>query len=56
MLVFPHACCSCLHVYYFDQADLPPAADADLIGTWMEDGCAILFFHQWRRWLLRCEK
>jgi len=34
-----------LHVYYLDRHDLPPVDDPDLIGTWIEDDTAILFFH-----------
>jgi ribosomal protein L11 methyltransferase len=33
-------------VYYLDQRDLPPMDDPDLIGIWIEDDTAILFFHQ----------
>lgn len=35
-----------LHVYYLDRCDLPPVTDPDLIGIWIEDDTAILFFHQ----------
>ncbi|WP_339138315.1 MAG: 50S ribosomal protein L11 methyltransferase [Candidatus Electrothrix sp. GW3-4] len=35
-----------LHVYYLDQRNLPPITDPDLIGIWIEDETAILFFHQ----------
>lgn len=35
-----------LHVYYLDQRELPPITDPDLIGIWIEDETAILFFHQ----------
>lgn len=35
-----------LHVYYLDRRDLPQVKDPDLIGTWIEDDTAILFFHK----------
>ncbi|CAK8715933.1 Methyltransferase domain-containing protein [Candidatus Electrothrix laxa] len=35
-----------LHVYYLDHRNLPPITDPDLIGIWIEDETAILFFHQ----------
>jgi len=35
-----------LHVYHLDSVALPEVADPDLIGTWLEDGSPILFFHQ----------
>ncbi len=34
-----------LYVYHLDRGDLPPVEDPDLIGTWVEDGTPILFFH-----------
>ncbi|MGB5685858.1 MAG: 50S ribosomal protein L11 methyltransferase [Candidatus Electrothrix sp.] len=35
-----------LHVYSLDHSNLPPITDPDLIGIWIEDETAILFFHQ----------
>jgi ribosomal protein L11 methyltransferase len=35
-----------LYVYYLDKKTLPPVMDPDLIGIWIEDETAILFFHQ----------
>ena len=35
-----------LHVYYLDRRDLPQVQDPDLIGIWIEDDTAILFFHK----------
>jgi ribosomal protein L11 methyltransferase len=35
-----------LHVYYLDQRNLPLITDPDLVGTWIEDDTAILFFHR----------
>jgi len=46
MLRFPYTTYDRLHVYYLDRHDLPPVHDPDLIGTWIEDDTAILFFHQ----------
>jgi len=46
MLRFPYTKYDRLHVYYLDRHDLPPVHDPDLIGTWIEDDTAILFFHQ----------
>jgi ribosomal protein L11 methyltransferase len=34
-----------LYVYHLDAVELPPLSDPDLIGTWLEDGEPILFFH-----------
>ncbi|MCI5222168.1 MAG: methyltransferase domain-containing protein [Candidatus Electrothrix sp. AR4] len=42
-----------LHVYYLDQCDLPPVDDPDLIGVWIEDDTAILFFHRPKEELIR---
>jgi ribosomal protein L11 methyltransferase len=42
-----------LHVYYLDRRDLPPVDDPDLIGIWIEDETAILFFHKAREGLIR---
>jgi len=35
-----------LYVYHLDLPDVPGLQDPDLIGTWIEDGSAILFFHK----------
>ena len=35
-----------LYVYYLDTRNLPLFDDPDLIGTWIEDETAILFFHR----------
>jgi len=35
-----------LYVYYLDKRELADFSDPDLIGTWIEDESAILFFHQ----------
>ena len=35
-----------LYVYHLDTTELPPVSDIDLIGTWIEDGNPILFFHR----------
>jgi len=42
-----------LHVYYLDHRDLPPIPDPDLIGIWIEDDTAILFFHQAKEEFIR---
>jgi ribosomal protein L11 methyltransferase len=46
MLSAPYTRYNRLHVYYLDRRDLPPVIDPDLIGIWIEDDTAILFFHQ----------
>ncbi len=46
MLSSPYTEYKRLHVYHLDQRDLPLITDPDLIGTWIEDETAILFFHQ----------
>ncbi|HEB49258.1 MAG TPA: methyltransferase domain-containing protein [Desulfobulbus sp.] len=48
MLRPPHDRYEKLHVYYLDRRDLPPVDDPDLIGIWVEDDTAILFFHRER--------
>ncbi|MDH5523396.1 MAG: 50S ribosomal protein L11 methyltransferase [Desulfobulbaceae bacterium] len=35
-----------LYTYHLDLKDLPEIVDPDLIGTWIEDETAILFFHR----------
>ncbi|MFP7755250.1 50S ribosomal protein L11 methyltransferase [Thermodesulfobacteriota bacterium B35] len=42
-----------LHVYYLDRRDLPPVEDPDLIGIWIEDETAILFFHREKDMLIQ---
>jgi ribosomal protein L11 methyltransferase len=42
-----------LYVYYLDHRDLPPITDPDLIGIWIEDETAILFFHQAKEEFIR---
>lgn len=45
MLRHPHIHYSRLYVYYLDRLKLPPIDHPDLIGIWIEDEHAILFFH-----------
>ncbi len=45
MLHHPHTQYSRLYVYYLDRLKLPPIDHPDLIGIWIEDEQAILFFH-----------
>jgi ribosomal protein L11 methyltransferase len=45
MLSPPHNRYDRLHVYYLDRRDIVVPAHPDLIGTWIEDEQAILFFH-----------
>jgi ribosomal protein L11 methyltransferase len=46
MLQAPYTRYDQLYVYNFDRTDLGPVDDTDLIGTWIEDDTAILFFHK----------
>jgi ribosomal protein L11 methyltransferase len=46
MLRAPYTYYDRLHVYYLDRRDFPQVQDPDLIGTWIEDDTAILFFHK----------
>ncbi len=46
MLRAPYTHYDRLHVYYLDRRDFPQVQDPDLIGTWIEDDTAILFFHK----------
>lgn len=52
MLKPPYTCYKQLYVYNFDQTDLGAIDDPDLIGTWIEDETAILFFHKEKRELI----
>ena len=52
MLKAPYTCYDQLHVYNFDRTDLGPVEDPDLIGTWIEDDTAILFFHKEKKELV----
>ncbi len=46
MLKPPYTHYDQLFVYNFDRIDLGAVDDPDLIGTWIEDDTAILFFHR----------
>ena len=46
MLRPPYESYQRLYVYHLDAVELPPLSDPDLIGTWLEDGEPILFFHR----------
>lgn len=46
MLRPPYTRYSRLYTYHLDLRDLPAIDDPDLIGTWIEDETAILFFHR----------
>lgn len=46
MLCPPYNRYNRLHVYYLDRCDLPAIHDPDLIGIWIEEETAILFFHK----------
>ncbi len=46
MLKYPYTKYDQLYVYNFDRTDLGEISDPDLIGTWIEDETAILFFHK----------
>ncbi len=46
MLRKPHTRYHHLYVYYLDRKDIEIIEDPDLIGIWIEDDCAIIFFHQ----------
>ena len=46
MLKPPYTRYDQLYVYNFDRIDLGSVDDPDLIGTWIEDDTAILFFHK----------
>lgn len=53
MLKYPYTCYDQLYVYNFDRADLGHIDDPDLIGTWIEDETAILFFHKEKKTLIK---
>ncbi len=46
MLRKPHTRYHRLYVYYLDGKDIEITEDPDLIGIWIEDNSAIVFFHQ----------
>jgi ribosomal protein L11 methyltransferase len=46
MLKPPYTHYDQLYVYNFDKIDIGQIDDPDLIGTWIEDDTAILFFHK----------
>jgi len=46
MLKKPYTKYDQLYVYNLDQCELPSFDDPDLIGIWIEDDTAILFFHK----------
>jgi len=46
MLRPPYTQYNRLYTYHLDLKDLPAIDDPDLIGTWIEDETAILFFHR----------
>ncbi|MEW6519444.1 MAG: 50S ribosomal protein L11 methyltransferase [Thermodesulfobacteriota bacterium] len=46
MLRPPYQAYDRLYVYHLDRADIPAFADPDLIGIWIEDDTAVLFFHR----------
>ncbi len=52
MLKPPYTRYDQLHVYNFDRTDLGEITDPDLIGTWIEDDTAILFFHKEKQGLI----
>lgn len=57
MLRPPYTRYSRLYTYHLDLKDLPAIDDPDLIGTWIEDETAILFFHRPKERLVKsiCE-
>ncbi|MEN8190892.1 MAG: 50S ribosomal protein L11 methyltransferase [Thermodesulfobacteriota bacterium] len=53
MLQPPYTRYDQLHVYNFDRTELGEINDPDLIGTWIEDDTAILFFHKAKKELVK---
>lgn len=53
MLKPPYTHYDQLHVYNFDKIDIGQIDDPDLIGTWIEDDTAILFFHKEKQTLVK---
>lgn len=53
MLRPPHKKYEHLFVYHLDMPTVPHVSDPDLIGTWIEDGTAILFFHTEKEQLIQ---
>lgn len=58
MLKPPYSRYDQLYVYNFDKIDIGRIDDPDLIGTWIEDDTAILFFHKEKQDLVKdiCQK
>jgi len=52
MLQAPYSKYDQLYVYNFDRTDIGIVEDPDLIGIWIEDETAILFFHKEKRQLI----
>jgi ribosomal protein L11 methyltransferase len=53
MLKPPYTRYDQLYVYNFDTIDIGQIDDPDLIGTWIEDDTAILFFHKEKQALVK---
>ena len=53
MLKAPYTRYDQLFVYNLDRTDLGPVEDPDLIGIWIEDDTAILFFHKEKEGLVK---
>ncbi|MBU0674014.1 MAG: 50S ribosomal protein L11 methyltransferase [Proteobacteria bacterium] len=53
MLQPPYTKYQRLYVYHLDGQALPEVNDPDLIGTWVEDGTPILFFHRPKERLIK---
>ena len=53
MLKPPYTRYDQLYVYNFDKIDIGQVDDPDLIGTWIEDDTAILFFHKEKQELVK---